>query len=348
MQRRIAQASALPMRNASRERGEEDMTSSRILVTGVTGQLGHALRVGVDAWKPADADAVFTTRSELDLGDAESVRTCVERIAPRLIVNAAAYTAVDRAETDADAAMAVNAEAPRIMSEFLARTGGAMLHFSTDYVFDGSATRPYAETAWANPLNVYGRTKFAGEEAVRASGIAHWILRTSWVYSAHGTNFLKTMIRLAETRDTISVVADQHGAPTDAKRLVRFLGRMFRMSDNHDASTKRQRVSIESMVARVAATSGTYHATASGATTWHGYAQYAIRGLHDRKPDGGWKLTPDAILETATSDYPTSARRPLYSLLDHERFIKTFAIVPPPWQHDVDSCLDELLGTIGR
>lgn len=336
----------MPTRNASRERRDEAMTASKVLVTGANGQLGHALRVAVHAWKPANVDVVFTTRSEMDLGNVASVRACIERIAPRLIINAAAYTAVDRAETDADAAMAVNAEAPRIMAAFLARTGGAMVHFSTDYVFDGSATRPYVETAPTNPLNVYGRTKLAGEEAVRASGVAHWILRTSWVYSAHGANFLKTMIRLAETRDTISVVADQHGAPTDAKRLVWFLNHMFCTSAEDDASTKC--VSLESTVARVTATSDTYHATASGATTWHGYAQYAIRGVHDRRPDGGWKLTADAIRETATADYPTPARRPLYSLLDHERFIKTFAIVPPPWQHDVDSCLDELFGSVGR
>lgn len=324
------------------------MTASKVLVTGANGQLGHALRLAVNAWKPADADVVFTTRSEMDLSNVASVRACVERIAPRLIINAAAYTAVDRAETDADAAMAVNAEAPRIMAAFLARTGGAMVYFSTDYVFDGSATRPYDETAPTNPLNVYGRTKLAGEEAVRASGVAHWILRTSWVYSAHGANFLKTMIRLAETRDTIPVVADQHGAPTDAKRLVRFLDHMFCTSADDNSSTKSQCVSLESTVARVTATSGTYHATASGATTWHGYAQYVIRGVQDRKPYGGWKLAPDAIRQTATADYPTPARRPLYSLLDHERFIKTFAIVPPPWQRDVDSCLDELFGTAGR
>ena len=322
------------------------MTSSKILVTGANGQLGHALRLAVDAWKPADADVVFTTRADMDLADAASVRACVESIAPRLIINAAAYTAVDRAETDADAAMAVNAQAPRVMSEFLARTGGAMVHVSTDYVFDGAASRPYDETAATNPLNVYGRTKLAGENAVRASGAAHWILRTSWVYSTSGANFLKTIIRLAETRDAISVVADQHGAPTSAKRLARFIAEMLGSSPGN-ASRQSPSTTVAAMIARVAASAGTYHSTASGATTWYAYATHIIEGLHDRKPDG-WKLASHAIRETTTADYPTPARRPLYSLLDHERFTATFGIVPPPWQHDVDGCLDELFGRIDR
>ena len=156
------------------------------------------------------------------------------------------------------------------------------------------------------------------------------------------------MIRLAETRETISVVADQHGAPTDAKRLARFIADMLRSFTNGNGSGQMPANTTAGTVARIATSMGTYHATASGATTWHGYATHVIQGLHDRKPDGGWKLAPHAIRETTTADYPTPARRPLYSLLDHERFIATFGIVPPPWQHDVDACLDELFGPISR
>jgi dTDP-4-dehydrorhamnose reductase len=326
----------------------ERMSSATILVTGANGQLGHALRASVDRWKPPDADVFFTTRAEMDMSDVASVRACVERMAPRLIINAAAYTAVDRAESDADTAMAVNADAPRVMSAYLARTGGALVHISTDYVFDGASPRPYPETAPTHPLNVYGRTKLAGEEAVRTSGAAHWILRTSWVYSASGANFLKTIIRLAETKESISIVADQRGAPTGAKRLASFIVDMLAATTAEDRSSAKSAPAIDSMLDRVAATPGTYHATASGATTWHGYADYVVRGLYDRKVDGGWKLVPEAIRETTTADYPTPARRPLNSLLDHERFIATFGIVPPPWQHDVDACLDELLGPVGR
>ncbi len=308
----------------------------RVLVTGANGQLGHALRAAVDAGKPADAEVIFPTRAERDMTDADSVRRVGESVAPRLVVNAAAYTAVDKAEADVEAATAVNATAPGILAAFLARTGGAMVHVSTDYVFDGTALRPYPETAATNPLSVYGSTKLAGEDAVRASGVPHWILRTSWVFSASGANFLKTMMRLAEAKETISVVADQHGAPTDAKRLARFIEEMLRPAGS--AST------ITAMIERVAATTGTYHATAAGATTWHAYARHVIDGLHARKPAGTWKLASSAVQETNTAGYPTPARRPLYSLLDHERFIATFGIVPPPWQHDVDACLDELVG----
>ena len=213
---------------------------------------------------------------------------------------------------------------------------GALVHVSTDYVFDGSATTPYREDAPTNPLSVYGATKLAGEDAVRASGVAHWILRTSWVYSASGANFLKTMMRLAESKDAISVVADQHGAPTDAKRLAAWIGAMLR-PDGAETT-------IADMVARVAGTTGTYHATAAGATTWHAYARHVIAGLHARVPGPRWTLSPEAVATTTTAAYVTPAKRPLYSLLDHERFVRTFAIVPPPWQQDVDACLDELVG----
>ena len=314
------------------------MNAARVLVTGATGQLGHALRMSVDDWKPSDAEVVFVTRAELDLADAARVREVVESIAPALIVNAAAYTAVDKAEGDAASAAAVNAGAPGQMAAYVARTGGAIVHVSTDYVFDGSATRPYHEDAPTGPLSVYGATKLAGEDAIRASGAAHWILRTSWVYSASGANFLKTMLRLAESKDTISVVADQHGAPTDARRLAAFLAGMLRPGGAP--------ATLGAMIGRVGRTGGTYHATAAGSTTWHAYARHVIDGLHRRKPGAGPKLLPDAITETTTAGYPTPAQRPLYSLLDHGRFIRTFGIVPPPWQHDVDACLDELVGPV--
>jgi dTDP-4-dehydrorhamnose reductase len=310
--------------------------SSCVLVTGVNGQLGHALRASVDAWKPLDAKVVFVGRDEMDLGNASSMRRVLDELSPTLIINAAAYTAVDRAEKDVEAATAVNATAPGIMAEYLAAKRGALIHVSTDYVFDGSATEPYREDATTNPLSVYGSTKLAGENAIRASGVAHWILRTSWVFSASGANFLKTMLRFAESKDAISIVADQRGAPTDAKRLSTFIDQMLHASK--DAPT------LAAMVARVTATQGTYHATAAGATTWFDYARHVIAGARARKPDGPWTLAPEGVTQTTSAAYVTPARRPLYSLLDHERFTKTFGVVPPPWQQDVDACLDELLG----
>ncbi len=317
----------------------------RVLVTGVNGQLGHALKASVERWKPVDADVVFVGRDAMDLARDDDVRRALDDIAPRLVVNAAAYTAVDRAESDRDAAHAVNATAPAIMAGWLGAHGGALVHVSTDYVFDGTAATPYREDAPTNPLSVYGATKLAGEDAIRASGVAHWILRTSWVYSASGSNFLKTMMRLAETKDAISVVADQHGAPIDAKRLATFIGAMLNGAAGADFDARTNTPStIDAMVARVAATRGTYHATAAGATTWHAYARHVIAGLHARADPGRWTLSPDAVAETTTAAYVTPAKRPLYSLLDHDRFVRTFDIVPPPWQRDVDACLDELVG----
>ena len=312
----------------------------RVLVTGANGQLGSALRDAVAEWQPVGAEVVFATRDDVDLADSTALRSYVERVAPRLVINAAAYTAVDRAESDLATATAVNADAPRVLAAHAARTGGALVHVSTDYVFDGTADRPYHENAPTNPVNAYGRTKLAGEDAIRDSGASHWILRTSWVYAAGGANFLKTMLRLAESKETISVVADQRGAPTDAKRLARFIGAMLH-AENGEAPPSRRVTSVE-MIARVQATTHTYHASAGGATTWHRYAQHVVRGARERAPDRAWSLAPDAIRETTTADYPTPAKRPLYSLLDHGRFIATFGIVPPPWQLDVDACLDQL------
>jgi dTDP-4-dehydrorhamnose reductase len=240
--------------------------------------------------------------------------------------------------------LAVNGKAPGLMAAYLKKHDGALIHVSTDYVFDGSATRPYVEDAPTNPLGVYGATKLAGEEAIRASGVAYWILRTSWVYSASGANFLKTMMRLAETKETISVVADQHGAPIDAKRLALFIARMLR-SSNNPSTTATAAIDTDTMIRRIAETTGTYHATAAGATTWHAYARHVVAGLHARSSPGRWKLQPDAIAETTSAAYVTPAKRPLYSLLDHGRFTQTFDIVPPPWQQDVDACLDELVAS---
>jgi dTDP-4-dehydrorhamnose reductase len=318
--------------------------ASRVLVTGVNGQLGHALKASVDEWKPADAEIVFVGRDEMDLSRDDDVERVLSEISPRLIINAAAYTAVDKAESDADTAMAVNGNAPRLMAAYLKKRGGALVHVSTDYVFDGSATCPYVEDAPTNPLSVYGATKLAGEEAIRDSGVFHWILRTSWVYSASGANFLKTMMRLGETKDTISVVADQHGAPIDAKRLALFIAQMLHSSSD-PLTNATVPIDIDTMIRRIAETTGTYHATAAGATTWHAYAQHVVAGLHARSSPGRWKLQPDAIAQTTSAAYVTPAKRPLYSLLDHGRFIQTFDIVPPPWQQDVDACLDELAGS---
>ena len=294
----------------------------KILLTGKNGQLGFELQRALAPL--GEVHAVDT--GDCDLADADAVRDLVRRIAPDVIVNPAAYTAVDRAESDEATAHAVNAVAPAILAEEGAKLGALMLHYSTDYVFDGTKQGAYTEADVPAPQSVYGRTKFAGEHGVAAANPRHLILRTSWVVGAHGGNFAKTMLRLAGERDRLTVVADQFGAPTAAALLADLSAHLVRQhARSRDADFPY----------------GTYHVAAAGETSWHGYAQFVIgEALAAGKT---LKTTVDAVAPLSTEQYPTPARRPLNSRLDTSRFRTTFDLVLPPWQDGVRHVLQQIL-----
>lgn len=297
----------------------------KILLFGANGQVGHELRRSLSPL----GDVICATRAGLladggvcemaDFDRPQSLPALVERIAPDIVVNAAAYTAVDKAESEPDAAFRANAEAPDAIARACRACDALLVHYSTDYVFDGRGSRPYREDDPVSPLGVYGASKRAGEEAVLASGARHAIFRAAWVYADHGRNFLLTMLRLARDRDELRVVADQIGTPTSAALIAdvsaQVLGLPFRQS-------------------------GLWHLTAMGSTSWHGFAEAitvgaAARGVIARAP---------SIVPIATSDYPTPARRPVYSCLDTSRLSRDFGIVLPDWRIGLEAVLGRMAG----
>ncbi len=294
----------------------------KILLTGKNGQLGFELQ---RALAPL-GEVIAVGTQDCNLADADALRALVRRVAPDVIVNPAAYTAVDKAESDEATARAVNAVAPAILGEEGAKLGALVLHYSTDYVFDGTKQGAYTENDAPAPRSVYGRTKLEGEQGLAAANPRHLILRTSWVVGAHGGNFAKTMLRLAGEREKLTVVADQFGAPTPAALLADLSAHLVR---EH---------------ARARDTGfpyGTYHVAAGGETSWHGYAQFVIgealaAGKH-------LKASVDAVARLATEQYPTPARRPLNSRLDTTRFRTTFDLRLPPWQEGVRHVLRQIL-----
>jgi dTDP-4-dehydrorhamnose reductase len=294
----------------------------KILLTGKNGQLGFELQ---RALAPLGEVVAVGTR-DCNLADAEMLRDLVRRVAPDVIVNPAAYTAVDKAESDEATARAVNAVAPAILGEEGAKLGALVLHYSTDYVFDGTKQGAYTETDAPRPQSVYGRTKLEGEQGLAAANPRHLILRTSWVVGAHGGNFAKTMLRLAGEREKLTVVADQFGAPTSAALLADLSAHLVR----------------EHARARgVGFPYGTYHVAAGGETTWHGYAQFVVgEALAAGK---ALKATVDAVAPLSTEQYPTPAKRPLNSRLDTTRFRTMFDLRLPPWQEGVRHVLRQIL-----
>jgi dTDP-4-dehydrorhamnose reductase len=292
----------------------------RILLTGATGQVGDAIRELLTAHPPLDFEVFAPGRTDLDLTNEASIRAAVRDVQPDWIVNPAAYTAVDKAESDRDAAFAINAEAPRILGEEAARIGARVIHFSTDYVFDGSSDRPYTEQDPTGPQGVYGASKLAGEKALAATGAAHIILRTSWVYGATGKNFLLTVLRVARERPEMNIVADQHGAPTAARDLARLTGHLLNMGESG------------------AKPHGVYHATGAGETTWHGFATEALRLASERQPNTAYAR----LLPIPTSEYPTPARRPANSRLNCERLAAETGWRFPAWQASLAEVMDEL------
>ena len=293
----------------------------KLLLTGKHGQVGFELQRSLAVL----GEVVAVDRAYCDLADATAIRTLVARIQPNVVVNPVAYTAVDKAESEADLARAINTEALRIFGEEAARLGALVVHYSTDYVFDGTLERPYVENDITNPQSVYGLTKRDGEIALAQATPQHLILRTSWVVGAHGSNFAKTMLRLAAERDSLRVVADQWGAPTSAALLADVTAHLIR----------------EWQAAPEQFPYGLYHCTAGGETNWFDYARFVIDAA--ARAGKTIKATPDKIEPIATKDYPLPAKRPANSQLDCSRFKQTFGLELPHWQVGLRHILNQIL-----
>ncbi len=291
----------------------------RTLVTGAHGQVGREL---VRCGEEAGIDVVGLARADLDITDREAVRRAVEQAAADAVVNAAAYTAVDRAESEPKAAFAVNRDGAAHLAAACAEAGIPLVHISTDYVFDGTKGAPYAETDAPNPLGVYGASKWAGEEAVRERLDAHVVLRTSWVFSAHGGNFVKTMLRLSREREELRVVADQRGNPTAAVAIARAALRIA------------QRATTERDVSW-----GTFHFAGTPATTWHGLAEAVVAEARRHGP-----VLARRVESIPTSAYPTPARRPADTRLDCTRIVRGWGIEPTGWEEAVARVVAEIEG----
>lgn len=299
----------------------------RILVTGVTGQVGGALRHTLGSIGSVEAAG----RDVLDLARPDRIAAVLDRLRPDLIVNPAAYTAVDRAEDETELAFRINAEAPGVMARWAAGRGVPLIHFSTDYVFDGTAERPWREDDATNPLSAYGASKLAGEDAIRSAGALHLIVRTSWVYAASGTNFLRTVARLARERTELRIVADQVGAPTSARLIAETVAGILGARHGRPAE-------------RIAASGGLVNVAASGETSWHGFAAAIVDGLKARDVS----LTAEHITPIRTDDYPTKARRPASSRLDLSRLDLIFGIDTPTWSDALEAELDLLAAELKR
>ncbi|MBS1179250.1 MAG: dTDP-4-dehydrorhamnose reductase [Proteobacteria bacterium] len=296
----------------------------KILLFGMNGQVGWELQrslaplgelVALDFDSPGPLGADFTRP--------ESLAATVRAVAPQVIVNAAAHTAVDQAEGEPDIARAINAAAPAVLAREAVAAGAMLVHYSTDYVFDGSGNQPWREDAPTKPLNAYGQTKVEGEQAIRNSGCRHLILRTSWLYSARGGNFARTMLRLATERDKLEVIDDQVGAPTGADLLADVTAHALRgVFANPELA-------------------GTYHAVAGGATSWHGYARHVIEFA--RLAGRPIRVQAQDIAPVASSAFPTPAQRPLNSRLDTRKLKQAFGLTLPDWQTGVERMLREVL-----
>lgn len=297
----------------------------KILLFGKGGQVGWELQRSLAPL--GEVVALSTGSQELcgDFSNPEGIIQTVRAVAPDIIVNAAAYTAVDKAESEPELARTINALTPGILAQEAKRSGAWLVHYSTDYVFNGEGDRPWVETDSTAPLSVYGKTKLEGEEAILAAGCRHLIFRTSWVYAARGGNFAKTMLRLAQERDSLSVINDQFGAPTGADLIADITA--------HAIRTARTRPEV----------GGLYHLVAGGQTSWHAYASFVIDFA--RQAGVEIKVTPSAIHPVPTSAFPTPARRPGNSRLDTGKLQDTFSLYLPHWQSGVTRMLTEILAS---
>ncbi len=288
----------------------------RILLTGAEGQVGWELRRTLAPL----GNVLALDRGQLDLADLDRLRATVRELVPDLIVNAAAYTAVDRAESEEALAFRINAEVPRVLAEEAQCVGAWVVHYSTDYVFDGRKEGPYVEDDEPNPLNVYGRTKLAGERAIREISERHIVFRTSWVYADRGRNFLLTMLRMAQERDELKVVADQRGAPTWARMIAE--------------ATAAAVVQLSGKTEAIGQLSGIYNLTCAGSATWYDFACAIFeRSCADKAP---------RVLPIGSAQYPTPAARPVNSILSNARLREGFRIVLPDWRDALDLCLTKI------
>ena len=294
----------------------------KILLLGKNGQVGWELQRSL---APLGELTALDRHSEPcgDLSRPERLADTVRALRPDVIVNAAAHTAVDKAESEVDLARTLNATAPAALAQAAAETGAWLVHYSSDYVFDGSGQQPWQEDDATGPLGVYGQTKLEGEQAIGTSGCKHLIFRTSWVYAARGGNFARTMLRLAQERERLTVIDDQRGAPTGADLIA-------------DVTAHAIRAALQQP-----ALSGLYHLVARGETSWHGYASHAIACARESRPDLAWKV--DEIARVPTSAFPTPAKRPLNSRLNTHKLQQAFGLTLPHWQRGVDRLLAEIL-----
>ena len=295
----------------------------KILLLGCDGQVGWELQRSLQPLGEVLALDFQSREFAADFSKPDALAATVAAVKPDLIVNAAAHTAVDKAESEPALAQAINADAPGVLARAAAASGAWLVHYSTDYVFDGSGDQPRREDAPTGPLSVYGRTKLDGENQIRASGCKHLILRTSWVYAARGGNFAKTMLRLAASKSELNVIDDQVGAPTGAELLADLTALMARTAHAQPELA------------------GTYHAVAAGATSWHGYARLVIETARARGVP--LALPADALRPIPTSAYPTPAPRPLNSRLDTQKLRERFGVHLPDWESGVRRLLDEIL-----
>jgi dTDP-4-dehydrorhamnose reductase len=295
----------------------------KILVTGAAGQVGWELARQL----PSLGEVVAIDLEGIDLARPDDIRRVLRELRPDVVVNAAAYTAVDKAESEPELARLVNAVAPGVMAEELRSSGGFLIHYSTDYVFDGTKTGPYVEDDEPNPLSSYGATKLEGERAIQAVGVSHLILRTSWVYGARGKNFLLTMLRLFQERDELRIVDDQIGAPTSSRWISRTT-----------ASVLKQCIESRKSGTWVDAEwSGLYHATAGGSTSWFGFAE-AIRALSDATGSA----SKPRLVPITSAEYPLPAKRPGNSILSNAKITARFGVVQSPWGALLRECMAEL------
>jgi dTDP-4-dehydrorhamnose reductase len=295
----------------------------KILLTGVNGQVGHALFPKLTGYEVRGLP-----RESLDLTNPDAIRAHVNEFKPDIIINPAAYTAVDKAESEPDLAYAVNVQAPQVLAEEAAKLGAAMIHFSTDYVYDGTKPSAYVETDLTNPQGVYAETKLAGEDAVRAAGLPHLILRTSWVYGAYGKNFMKTILRLAGERDSLRVVADQVGAPTSSGSIAEAVVTLLKCWQTDDETQ-----------------SGIYHLTNAGRTSWHGFASEILNEYQSLQEAHQWpalKAYAGQVLPISTAEYPTPAKRPANSVLDNAKLNRVFDVALPDWRVALHHVIQDL------
>jgi dTDP-4-dehydrorhamnose reductase len=295
----------------------------KILLFGKNGQVGWELQRSLAPLGELIALSRNSTELCGDLTDLDGIAKTVRTVVPDVVVNAAAYTAVDKAESEAELAYHINTRAPDVLAKEAKRSNAWLIHYSTDYVFDGSDNRPWVETDPPSPLNVYGKSKFEGEQLINASDCHHLILRTSWVYAAYGNNFIKTMLRLAQERDRLSIIDDQIGAPTGADLLADITAHIIRTSLNQPEL------------------SGLYHLVASGETSWHGYASLVFDFAKKKKIP--LKIHPENITPISSNAFSTPAKRPLNSRLNIHKLQNTFNLNLPCWQTGVTRILEEIL-----